>query len=309
MKTSVAMTVYNGEQYLKEQLDSILNQKQKPDEVIICDDGSKDRSVEIIREYLVSNKLEDTWKLYQNEKNLGYADNFHKAMELCTGDYIFFSDQDDIWMPDKISSMVRVMENNDRIKLLCSDYEPYYCTEDAPVIGRDVTKRMTGDGSVVPIRLDSYYIYIRSEGCTMCVRKSFLQEIESYWFHGWAHDEYVWKLAMCVEGCYAYHHSTLQRRLHSNNVSKRKMRDLEKRIDYSKNLLASHKQMLEYASAVNADETQKKLIRKNIECIKLRIEMMEKKKIRNIIPLTLFYAKYYYSKKSIPTEFYMTLKG
>ena len=309
MKTSIAMTVYNGEQYLIEQLDSIFQQEMKADQVVICDDGSKDKSVEIIQEYISSHHLEDTWHLYQNKKNLGYANNFHKAMGLCKGEYVFFSDQDDIWLPDKISSMVAIMEENQKIKLLCSDYEPYYCTEDAPVIGKDVTNRMTGDDTVVPLKLDPYYIYIRSEGCTMCVRRAFLDEIASYWFSGWAHDEYVWKLAMCVDGCYAYHHSTLKRRLHSNNVSKRKMRDLGKRVQYSKTLRKSHEKMMEYALKVGMPVDKIQLIQKNIDCIRLRIEMMDEKKYWNIIPLIFFYSKYYYSKKSIPTELFMALKG
>ena len=67
--------------------------------------------------------------------------------------------------------------------------------------------------------------------------------------------------------------------------------------------------MLEYANDLKLSQDVNKLIQKNIECIDLRIQMMENKKLLNIFPLIFKYARYYYSKKSIPTEFYMALKG
>ena len=309
MKVSVAMTTYNGELYLIEQLDSLREQEMKIDQLVICDDGSKDDTVKIVNEYISKYNLEDSWQIIQNEKNLGYADNFHKAASLCNGDYIFFADQDDIWKADKIKNMVSIMESNHDIKLLYSDYEPYYCTDDAPVLTKDVVDKMTGDKSVVKQDLNTWSIYIRSEGCTMCFRKTFWDRIQKYWFSGWAHDEFVWKLALCEDGLYTYHESTMKRRLHSNNVSKRKMRDLGKRIDYSKKLKESHIKMLEYANDLKLSQDVNKLIQKNIECIDLRIQMMENKKLLNLFPLIFKYARYYYSKKSIPTEFYMALKG
>ena len=82
MKVSVAMTTYNGELYLIEQLDSLREQEMKIDQLVICDDGSKDDTVKIVNEYISKYNLEDSWQIIQNEKNLGYADNFHKAASL-----------------------------------------------------------------------------------------------------------------------------------------------------------------------------------------------------------------------------------
>ena len=67
---SVAMTTYNGEKYIRKQIESILNQSMKVDEIIVCDDGSTDKTVEILKEYPVT--------VYQNEKNLGYRLNLKK---------------------------------------------------------------------------------------------------------------------------------------------------------------------------------------------------------------------------------------
>ena len=84
---SVAMATYNGEKYIEQQLDSIRNQKQKPDEVIICDDGSTDNTVVVINEYIKKYKLKQ-WIVVENEKNLVYFDNFFKSIKLCIRDTI-----------------------------------------------------------------------------------------------------------------------------------------------------------------------------------------------------------------------------
>lgn len=309
MKVSVAMTTYNGEKYIIEQLESMKNQDMLIDELYICDDCSSDGTVEIIREYIQKYELENRWHLIINEKNLGYADNFNKGINLCTGEYIFFADQDDIWNKDKISSVINVMEANEKIQVLCSDYEPFYCTEDAPAISKDVTDRMIGDDSIEQIKLDNWSIYIRSEGCCMAMKKSFWDRIKALWFSGWAHDEFIWEMAHCEDGLYIFHHSTLKRRLHSNNVSKQKMHDLDKRLAFSKALVMHQDKMLEYASVKEVSKQSIQLIYNTKKCLELRIEMMENKKLTNIFPLVIKYHKFYYSKKSIPTEFYMSLKG
>lgn len=309
MKVSVAMTTYNGEKYIIEQLDSLKKQTRMIDQVIICDDCSSDGTVRMIEQFIQKNHLNSNWKVICNDNNLGYADNFHKAIGLCDGDIIFFADQDDIWNIDKIEIMTEQMKENSDIKVLYSDYEPYYCTEDAPVISKNVIKQMNGDGSILMQQFDKWSIYIRSEGCTMCVTKTFWDEIQKYWFSGFAHDEFVWKMALCADGLYVLHKSTLKRRLHSNNVSKKKIHSLDKRISYSENLLKTDEKMLEYA--INRDIKKEKieLIKKNIECIKLRIDMMSNRKYLNIFILIIKYSKYYYSKKSILVEFLMSIKG
>jgi len=108
MKTSIALCTYNGEQYLKEQLESYAYQTQLPDELIVCDDGSTDSTIDIIREFADSASF--SVKLYINEQNLGSTKNFEKAIRLCTGDIIFLSDQDDVWREDKISLMSQIFE-------------------------------------------------------------------------------------------------------------------------------------------------------------------------------------------------------
>lgn len=97
----VIMATYNGEKYIREQLDSILNQTYGDIRIIVRDDGSKDGTVDIVREYAA--KYPGTVTLVEDDAKCGSSrSNFMQAMKYATADYIMFSDQDDFWLPDKI---------------------------------------------------------------------------------------------------------------------------------------------------------------------------------------------------------------
>lgn len=96
---SIAMATYNGERYLREQLDSILAQTVQDFELIVCDDCSTDGTAGILNEYA---EKDSRMKLFVNETNLGFKKNFEKAISLCSGEYIALSDQDDVWLPEHL---------------------------------------------------------------------------------------------------------------------------------------------------------------------------------------------------------------
>lgn len=104
---SVALCTYNGEKYIREQLDSILAQTMPVDEIVVCDDISQDATWAILSEYA---SRYPQIRLFQNETNKGCRKNFEQALRKCQGDYIFFSDQDDIWVQDKVAVMVDYLE-------------------------------------------------------------------------------------------------------------------------------------------------------------------------------------------------------
>ena len=103
---SVVMCTYNGAKHIREQLDSIISQTYPLHEIIIQDDCSTDDTVDIIREYAQKNPV---IKLYVNEHNLGYNNNFKDAVMKTTGNYVAISDQDDIWFPEKIEKQVKAI--------------------------------------------------------------------------------------------------------------------------------------------------------------------------------------------------------
>jgi glycosyltransferase involved in cell wall biosynthesis len=94
-RISVALCTYNGERFLPQQLASIQQQSRLPDELVVCDDRSTDRTLEIVREFAAS--VSFPVKVIENEQKLGSSKNFEKAIRLCSGDLIALSDQDDVW--------------------------------------------------------------------------------------------------------------------------------------------------------------------------------------------------------------------
>lgn len=102
MKVSVAMATYNGERFIREQLDSILPQLSPQDEVVISDDGSTDRTVDIILEYANG---DDRICLVKGPGK-GAIFNFEHAIKRCSGDVIFLCDQDDVWLPGKVKTVL-----------------------------------------------------------------------------------------------------------------------------------------------------------------------------------------------------------
>ncbi|MFD2145292.1 glycosyltransferase [Mucilaginibacter antarcticus] len=121
-KVSVCLASYNGEKYIVEQLKSILSQLNSNAELIISDDGSSDETLNLVNSF-----QDDRIKVYQNvSKNL--IKNFENAIRKATGDVIFLSDQDDIWVADKVVKMMAFIDQGYDIvvsdcKIINSEYE------------------------------------------------------------------------------------------------------------------------------------------------------------------------------------------
>lgn len=103
-RVSIAVCTYNGEKYVSEQLTSILNQSHPADEIVVCDDASTDDTVDIVER--LTRTAGPVVKISRNEVNRGYRANFEDALRRTTGDIIFFSDQDDIWVEHKIEHVL-----------------------------------------------------------------------------------------------------------------------------------------------------------------------------------------------------------
>ena len=116
IKISVCIATHNGEKYIKEQLDSILCQLSSNDEVVISDDGSTDKTIDIIREF-----KDERIKIYQQDSPKGllgheYATlNFENALKNAKGGFIFLSDQDDVWVNDKVEISMKYLREYDYI--------------------------------------------------------------------------------------------------------------------------------------------------------------------------------------------------
>jgi len=119
MLISVALCTYNGETYLPDQLESIRGQTRLPDEVILCDDGSQDRTLVILRDFERAAPFPVI--VHQQAHNLGSTANFADAIQRCSGDIIVLADQDDVWYPDKLATIAAVFENEPDVGLVFSN--------------------------------------------------------------------------------------------------------------------------------------------------------------------------------------------
>ncbi len=115
----VALCTYNGEKFLSEQLDSILHQSEKVDEIVVCDDQSTDNTWKILENY--QKKYPEIIQIHRNNQNLGYVKNFEKAILLCNGDLIFLADQDDFWFPEKVQVVKNELLKNPNKTVICHD--------------------------------------------------------------------------------------------------------------------------------------------------------------------------------------------
>lgn len=117
---SVCMTTYNGENYILEQINSILSQLSLCDELVINDDGSTDSTIS-----LISGVVDSRIKLEINSIRLGYTKNFERSLRRAKGDLIFLSDQDDVWFPNKLNVFLEVLEDHDFVVSDCSHTNQY----------------------------------------------------------------------------------------------------------------------------------------------------------------------------------------
>jgi len=118
VKISIALCTYNGAEYLQEQLASIMEQTQPANEIMLCDDGSTDDTINIAQQFL-SQGL--PIHIHENPERLGSTANFNKAISQCTGELIFLCDQDDIWSKNKVASTIEYFQQNPATELALSN--------------------------------------------------------------------------------------------------------------------------------------------------------------------------------------------
>ena len=121
MNISIAMATYNGERWLREQLGSLARKSLLPCELVISDDQSVDRTLDVIREFAMKSPF--PVRVVQNEMRRGFADNFMNALRHCGGDAVAFCDQDDVWNPLKLERCVSAMRSDSGTTLVLHDCE------------------------------------------------------------------------------------------------------------------------------------------------------------------------------------------
>lgn len=116
MKVSVVITSYNYDKYIKDAIESVLNQTYSDFELVIIDDCSTDNSVNIINQF-----EDERIKFIQNEENLGLKNSMQKAISCCTGEWIAFLESDDLWLPDTLEKRLACAEKYPQVGIIFND--------------------------------------------------------------------------------------------------------------------------------------------------------------------------------------------
>jgi glycosyltransferase involved in cell wall biosynthesis len=206
-KVTVCMAVYNGEKYICEQLKSILSQLKDSDELIVVDDCSQDSSLEIIRSF-----NDERIIILRNSLNGGVVKAFEMALKKSSGDFIFFADQDDIWLPGKVEECIEYLHKTRRLAIVT----------DARVIdeSRNVLHdsyfqlRHSGSGFFKNFYKTTYV------GCCMAVDASVKQYVLPFPSDIPMHDQWIGLVCEVLGGVSFLPKVLIEYRRHSNNQTK-----------------------------------------------------------------------------------------
>jgi glycosyltransferase involved in cell wall biosynthesis len=212
---SVAMCTCNGERFLESQLESILAQTMQPCELVICDDASEDGTRGIIERFSASFPV----RVELNEKRLGTAKNFEKAIALCRGDYIALADQDDIWAGPKLETMAELFGELPEAGIMFSDAEVVgpeleplgYRLWDSVGFG-EAQRRMFREGGAFEVLSKRNVV----TGATMAMRAS-LRDAVLPIPAGWMHDGWIALIACVVSGIACIEHPLIKYRQHGGS--------------------------------------------------------------------------------------------
>lgn len=234
----ILMATYNGEKYLSQQLDSIINQDFKDWKLFIRDDGSTDGTEDVINKYL--KKYPDKIEVIKDKtKNLGVKLNFGELMKYSRSKYCMFSDQDDVWLPNKISMTLKRMMD---LEEFYDIQKPILIHTDLKVVDKDlqlINRSFWNYMNIDPKRNNLNKLLVKNTvtGCTMMVNSPLKKIVSEIPKECVMHDHWISLVAsICgvIESIYA---PTILYRQHGNNqVGANKISFLKKIVKYSKDL-------------------------------------------------------------------------
>jgi glycosyltransferase involved in cell wall biosynthesis len=227
MKFSVLLCSYNGERFIEEQLTSIVEQTVKVDEIIIVDDASKDGTVEIVEDFI---KGHPSWniRLYRNHHNVGWRANFKEGLKYIEGggnSIIFFSDQDDIWLHDRVEITQKIMENDDG-KVLCLEGKWIVVDEYGKILrlkysgtAKNALRYWQKRDSVRKVKNRKYIRGGYMHGSLICFRSVLIPWVNRVVDDNTGHDTTVAAIAYFLGGLYVVNRNIIKYRVHGDNNS------------------------------------------------------------------------------------------
>lgn len=217
-KVSIVMATYNGERYLKEQIESILSNTYSNWTLEICDDGSADKTVSIGKEY--EERFPDRIKVHQNSKNLGVVLNFLEGARRADGDYVMFCDQDDVWLKDKIDKTLKFMLNTEEEH---GQAVPISVFSDAKVVDehlQEINSSFHKSNKLNCTKLDLAHILMENKliGCTIMFNKALKEKLDQLPKKARVHDWWIGLIAASFGKIAYFSETTILYRQHGHNV-------------------------------------------------------------------------------------------
>ncbi len=207
------MATYNGERFIKQQLDSILSQISDQDELVVVDDCSTDNTVSSIRSF-----ADKRIRLETFDKNRGHVAAFGKAVSLSRNDIIFFSDQDDVWVNGRLDEMLALFSNNESVVLSSNSHYINESGEEIRYSGHDLVKNIDSEKYFKNI-LGIFLGEAKYFGCAMAFSRDLIDLILPIPKYVESHDLWVAFVGNMVGGNRHFEGYTLYRRIHGNNAS------------------------------------------------------------------------------------------
>jgi hypothetical protein len=214
-KISIALCTYNGELFLARQLASIQQQTVLPYELVICDDGSTDNTLEIVRDFAASVLF--PVRIFRNEHNLGFVANFERAIGLCQGDLIALSDQDDIWYPTRLERAQMAFAAHPEVGLVFSDAD--IIDDQDRLTGKRLWLNFGFAGDLKQRLLaGDYTVLVRNRfvtGATVMFRSRLRANCLPFG-SGWLHDEWLAPTAAAVADVLPIDSPLIRYRIHTS---------------------------------------------------------------------------------------------
>ncbi|MDF2540060.1 MAG: hypothetical protein K0S76_3081 [Herbinix sp.] len=217
---TIVMTTYNGEKYVSEQIESILSSSYQDIQLWIYDDGSKDDTVSILKAY--EKRYPEKIRVHQNAINRGVTLNFLQAVCQTTSDFIMFSDQDDVWKPEKIALTLKRMRHMESQR---GNDTPLAVFTDAVVVDQDlhvIHDSFFQSGHLNPKHTDLPHLLMENKliGCTVMINSALRRILQSHRLPKEAkyHDWWLALVATSFGNIGFVSAGTLLYRQHSNNV-------------------------------------------------------------------------------------------
>lgn len=214
-RVHIVLATYNGERFLREQMDSVLGQTYENITVEVCDDGSTDGTAAIVREYEAQ---DERVKLHLNPHNLGYVKNFLEGVKRCTAPYVMLCDQDDIWQKDKVEKTLQAVQQAEKKRA----GKPVLVFTDAVNFDSQTGEELGffHETSHLDVKkVDTAHLFMENKciGCTMMMNRAILPYLEELPEEIRVHD---WWLALICShfGTIEYvPQATLRYRQHEEN--------------------------------------------------------------------------------------------